>query len=350
MGVFSKETFSQIKEILVREVVSQRVRYPALIFIVFLILLPLITQDPALLQTFIYANLMAVFASSWDLISGYTNQISFGHALFFGIAAYTSALLNLYFNWSPWLVIPMGGFMAMLVALVIGIACLRWKSQEYLIFATLMFPTLVIALIVMFPRITGGTEGLPGNLFQKFGRVIDPISSSISVEYYVSLLLMLAAVCFMIIVAYSKIGLIFQSIRENEPAAEAAGINTTKYKILAFLISAFFAGLVGAFNVHSSIVAGTIYNPNAVLGVTLTFSAMLMCIVGGIASITGAVGGAYVIVFMDESLNRLGLYFPIIAQVKPMIYGVILGVIFFVLPDGVFRRLYYYIRYGTTEV
>lgn len=337
MRVFSKETFSQIKGTLVREVVSQRVRYPALVFIAFLILLPLITRDRPLLLTFITANLMAVFAASWDLITGYTGQVSFGHVIFFGVAAYVSALLNLHLDWQPWLTIPIGALMAVLVALGIGVACLRWRRQEYLVFVTLMFPSLVSAIIAMYPHITGGTEGLQG---------IEPLSYNLTVQYYASLLIMLVSAIVMIVIAYSRIGLIFQSIRENQPAAEAAGINTTKYKILAFVLSAFFGGLVGAFRVHSNVVMGVIYNPYQIFGIAFTFTAMLMCLVGGISSITGAVGGAYLIVFLDELLNRLGLYFPIIAQVKLMIYGIILGAIFYLLPDGIFRRIYYYIRYG----
>lgn len=353
MKVFSKETFSQIKGTLVREVFSQRVRYPPLVFIAFLIILPLITTDPPLLLTFITANLMAVFAASWDLITGYTGQVSFGHCIFYGVAMYTAAMLNLYLDWQPLFTILLGALMATLVAFGIGVSCLRWRSEAYLVFATLMFPSLITGIIVMKSEITGGTEGLPGRLFEKFGRVVDTVAPAsdppffnLTVEYYASLLIMLVSVTIMIIVAYSRIGLIFQSIRENQPAAEAAGINTTKYKVLAFVLSAFFAGLVGAFTVHSFASGYTIGNPYIVLGVGVTFNAMLYCIVGGVASIIGAVGGAYIMVFLDEFLTRMGSYFPEIAEMKLVIFGIILAAIFFVLPDGIFRRLYYYIRYG----
>jgi branched-chain amino acid transport system permease protein len=119
------------------------------------------TKDPYLLRIIIFSSIFAIFAASWDLLSGFTGQMNFGHALFFGVAAYTSALLNLHLGFPPWLTIPLGALMAVVAGLVVGIPCLRLRGP-YLALATLAFPIILIGIIFTIPEITGGELGVSG--------------------------------------------------------------------------------------------------------------------------------------------------------------------------------------------
>jgi len=205
------------------------------LFCLTLFLLPLITTHPYYLRILIMASIFALFAASWDLLSGFTGQISFGHALFFGVAAYTSALLNLNIGLPTWLTIPLGALAAVLAGLVIGVPCLRLRGA-YLALATLAFPLILTGIVFVIPDITGGELGVSG---------IDRLSGSRVIEYYIVIALMVTLGFVMWKIADSKTGIIFHAIREDELTARASGINTTKYKLLAFCLSGLFAGVAG---------------------------------------------------------------------------------------------------------
>jgi len=342
-----KKSLVEFKEATKRELIGNRVRRPVLIFPAFLFLVPLIFRDEVLLRWFVEANYVALFAASWDLLvfSGY---ISFGHQSFFAMGCYTVAMVSLYYNISIgqwWILLPLGALMAFLLGFALGIPCLRWRGP-YLILATAVFPSLFEAFITMGKETTGGTEGIPGKLFP--GRSLDPVVNTSNflynqtMVYYFSLVLLLLAVIFMVIIAYSKRGLVWQAIRENEPAADAAGIDTTRNKVYCFVLSCLFAGLAGAFYVGN--VSSTI-SPAASLRPGLQTDAMTASILGGVSSIVGAVGGAYILTFISYAISILGDWFPILLQLRNVIKGAILGIVFFIIPEGIFRRIYYHIRF-----
>jgi branched-chain amino acid transport system permease protein len=133
-----------------------------------LLLFPIISQEPFILRVLILASIFAIFAASWDLLSGFTGQINFGHALFFGVAAYTAAVLNWNLGLAPWATIPLGAAAAVLAGLVVGIPCLRLRGT-YLAFATLAFPLILLGVVKAIPGITGGEMGIYG---------IDPLAGS----------------------------------------------------------------------------------------------------------------------------------------------------------------------------
>ncbi len=221
-------------------------RTAVLLFCLILLLLPLAMDHPYYLRILIMASIFAIFAASWDLLSGFTGQISFGHALFFGVAAYTSALLNLNIGLPPWLTIPLGALAAVVAGLVVGVPCLRLRGT-YLALATLAFPLILIGVVFVIPDITGGELGVSG---------IDRLSESRVTEYYIAVTLMVILGFVMWKITDSKTGIIFHAIREDEVAARASGINTTRYKLLAFCLSGFFAGLAGGLYVHFMRIAG----------------------------------------------------------------------------------------------
>ncbi|MEE9418314.1 MAG: branched-chain amino acid ABC transporter permease, partial [Desulfatiglandaceae bacterium] len=208
-----------------------------ILFLFFLVLLflPVVTQDLYVLRILILTSIFAILAASWDLLSGFTGQMNFGHALFFGVGAYSSALLNLHAHIPPWGSIPSGGLAAVLAGLIIGIPCLRLKGT-YLALTTLAFPIILMGIVFAIPDITGGELGVFG---------LDRLSGSRITDYYITVVLMLGLCTIMWKITDSNTGIIFHAIREDEVAVRTAGINTTRYKLLAFSLSGFFAGISG---------------------------------------------------------------------------------------------------------
>jgi branched-chain amino acid transport system permease protein len=260
-------------------------RLIAIIFFVFLFIFPLITQQHYYTDMMIYTSIFAIFAVSWDLLSGYSGQLNFGHALFFGVAAYTSALLSSYFHWPAAATMTLGILAAVAAGVITCFPALRLRGP-YLALLTLAFPLMLLGIVMFFKDITGAEYGIP---------FIPHIADTRTGEYYICLIAMTVSVLIMWKLTdagskYIRTGLIFHAIREDEIAARATGINTIRYKLLAFAIGGFFAGLAGVLYVHVRGICtiGT-------LNLTMSFQAIIWVIFGGIVSIYGAVVGVYVL-------------------------------------------------------
>jgi branched-chain amino acid transport system permease protein len=287
-------------------------RTVVLLFCLILLLLPLAISDAYTLRVLILASIFAIFAASWDLLSGFTGQMNFGHALFFGVAAYTSALINIHVGLPPPLTIPLGALAAVLAGLVIGIPCLRLRGP-YLALATLAFPLILDGVVRAIPSVTGGELGLSG---------IAPLSSSRVVSYYIAVVLMLVLGFIMWKISDSKTGIIFHAIREDEVTARASGINTTKYKLLAFCLSGLFAGIAGGLYVHFVRIAGP-----STLELLLSFQAIIWAVFGGIATIYGPIAGVFILYPLTELLR-------VTSEIKMLVFaGIVLLVLLF-MPEG----------------
>jgi branched-chain amino acid transport system permease protein len=288
-----------------------------LLLSIVLSLLPVLTRDHYLLTILIFANVYAIFGASWDLLGGVTGVFSLGHALFFGVAAYMSGALNLFLNLPPWMTIPIGGAFGVLVGFAVALPSLRLKN-EYFAITSLIFPTILAGIIYMQSDITGGETHIYG---------ITQISSDIVVTYYSSLLLMSASIFVLVKILNSRIGLIFRSIRDDAETAEASGINTTKYKLLSFAISGFFAGIAGGFQAHLLMSIGpSIFNPFS------SFQAILSASLGGIGTIVGSVGGSYLMAILNEVLRSIG-------QFRIFITALVMLLVFRYLPGGILGLL-----------
>jgi branched-chain amino acid transport system permease protein len=286
-----------------------------LLLSIILSLLPVLTRDHYLLTILIFANIYAIFGASWDILGGVTGIFSLGQALFFGVAAYMSAALNLFLNLPPWMTIPIGGAFGVLVGFVVALPSLRLKNQYFAI-TSLIFPTILAGVIYMAPDITGGETGYYG---------LTQISSDIVVTYYSSLLLMLASIFVLVKILNSRIGLIFRSIRDDAETAEASGINTTRYKFLSFAISGFFAGIAGGFQAHLLMSTSPSYfNP------FYSFQAILNASLGGIGTIIGSVGGSYLMQILNEALRSIG-------QFRVFTTALVMLLVFRYLPGGILR-------------
>ena len=287
-------------------------RVVVLLFFVVLLIFPLVTQDPYLLRILILSSIFAIFAASWDLLSGFTGQMNFGHALFFGVAAYTTAILNLHAHLPPWGSIPLGALAAVLAGLIIGIPCLRLRGT-YLALTTLAFPIILLGVVYAIPEITGGELGISG---------LQRLSSSRITDYYIAAVLMLGLCTIMWKITQSNTGLIFHAIREDELAARTAGINTTRYKLLAFCLSGFFAGISGGLYAHFMRIAGP-----ANLEVTMSFTVVIWAIFGGVVTIYGPVGAVFVLFPLLELFH----FWP---NLRKLMFVLVILLILLYMPDG----------------
>ena len=299
-------------------------RLIAVIFFVFLFIFPLITtaKFPLLLLTL--ASIYAIFAVSWDLLSGYTGQVNFGHALSFGAGAYGSALLYKYLGWPPEATILLGGVGAALLVVVTCFPALKLRGP-YLSLLTLAYPILLHQVVLAFPGVTGGYTGI---------RKLPALAVSPIGEYYICLLVMTVAVLIMWKLTdagskYVRTGLIFHAIREDEIAARATGINTINYKVLAFAIGGFFGGIAGGLFGHLLQTVGP-----ATLSITLSFQVIMWVIFGGMVSIYGAIAGVFTLYPLVELLRG-----TLISQYSTLIMAVIVILVLLFMPEGVAVRI-----------
>jgi branched-chain amino acid transport system permease protein len=294
------------------------------IFSAVVLLAPLVVEDPYYLELLFLCHYYVILACSWDLLSGYTGSINFGHAFFIAGAGYTGALLNLNLGWPYWLTLPVGGIIAALFGLLVGVVTLRLKGP-YFASVTFCFGTLLYKLFMVSSKSLGGEEGLSG---------IASLADSPLGNYYFSGIFMVVVVLGLYFLSRSSFGLILRSIGENETASEGSGINTTYFKVVAFMISAAIAGVAGAMYAHAQMHVGPEMAHDSLSALIL-----MMAVVGGMGSIIGPIMGAYLLTLVNESLRFMG-------EMRLLIYsGAVVAVILFA-PKGLleiltqsFRRL-----------
>jgi branched-chain amino acid transport system permease protein len=297
-----------------KEVLVLPSRTAVLAFALGLLALPFFYQDPYVLRILALTSIFAILTASWDLLSGFTGQMNFGHALFFGVGAYTAALVNLHAHIPPWGSIPMGGLAAVLAGLIIGIPCLRLRGT-YLALTTLAFPIILMGMVFAIPGITGGELGVSG--FQR-------LSGSRLNDYYITVIVMLVLCAVMWKITDSHTGIIFHAIREDEVAVRASGINTTRYKLVAFSLSGFFAGISGGLYAHFMRIAGP-----STLEVSTSFQVVIFAIFGGVVTIYGPVGAVFVLFPLLE-------FFRFWPEFRTLMFAVVVLFILLYMPDGLF--------------
>jgi branched-chain amino acid transport system permease protein len=248
------------------------------------------------LHVIIIAYFYALLASSWALLAGYGGQFSFAHMAFMAIGAYTSGLLNWYYNTSPLIGIPLGVLVAGLMGLAIGALTLRFKAT-YLALFTIAFSEILRMILNGESDITRGDQGL--SVAPLFGEEI--ISR---VPYYYTMLAVLV-VCLILMywLANSRVGLFLRAIREDEEAAAARGVNVVFYKVLTFVITSMIAGLAGGFFAHYI----TLLTPNIMI-IPQMGLVIAMAIVGGVESLIAAVIGGIIIQVSLELLREFGAW------------------------------------------
>jgi len=286
-----------------------------LLWVAALVMLPFVYDDAYVLRILTMTCIFAIFAASWDLLAGYTGQVNFGHALFFGAGAYTSGLLSLKLGLSPWLTVWAGAAVALLFGFLVGYLCLRLRGS-YLSLATLAFPLIALGLLFAFPDFSGGELGISG---------LRRLALTPTGNYYVAAISMLAIVFALWLLADSKFGIVLHAIRDDEVAARASGINTPRYKMAVFAIAAAAAGFAGALLAHYLRVAGP-----STLEVALSFQVVIWGIFGGVATVYGPVAAVFLLYPLTEWLGS----FPGVGELRLLIFAVIVLLVLLFMPRG----------------
>lgn len=260
----------------------------------------------------------AVVAIGLNLLSGYTNQLSFGHAGFLAIGAYVAALLTLRV---PGLPVPLtllaAGLATALVGLALGIPCLRLEGL-YLAMATLAFGFVVTEAITNLDWLTRGNDGLRVPL----ARLGPWTLATDAARYYLAVAVAAAMILAALNVAATRTGRAFLAIRTSEIAAQASGINAAAYKTIAFVLSAFYTGVAGGL---FAFVVGFL-SPDA-FDVFLSVDFLVMIILGGLGSVLGSVAGAAIVTVLNDSLAGFQAF-------RPLIFGAIMIICMLFMPGG----------------
>lgn len=293
-------------------------------FIIFVLVgvLPLVVNHDYYQHLMILVLIWVIIGSSWNLLAGYTGQVSFGHAAFFGIGAYTAGILHTKLDLSPWWGMLLGGPSAVLLGLFIGYLCFRLRGP-YFALGTLAAGEI---LRLVANNWVDFTEGMVGILIiQSFGSKLP----------YFYLVFGIAVLCLGVIslVMHSKLGYYFVSIREDQDAAESLGINTTRYKNISLAISAFFTGTAGAFYLNYM---GFI-DPSVVFSLhNISIQAILVGILGGVATLWGPTVGALVMVGIQELFRTafFGLAPKWVSQGHALAFGLLVVLTILYLSNG----------------
>ena len=300
------------------------------VFIAGMCLLPLLVGKGTL-RTIIFAQYLAIFAMSWDFISGRTGYISFGHPFLIGIGAYTTAILSYRFGVPVGISIPVAVLTTMLAGTLFFLPALRIRGT-YFALVTLAFMELMYQLVqVIRPDITGGTRGMSG---------IETLTSGAINNFYLSLGLMVIVAFGLWALTRTQLGTALSAIGMNEDAVRGSGLNTTKLKLFAFMVSAFVAGLGGAFYVHY---LGSIA-PRALFDINFLFTIIVAALIGGASTIIGPMAGAFFLTFLLEYLRPL-----LPGAERYFIYGGIALLVYVYQPRGLYAIISDAIRYLTKQ-
>jgi branched-chain amino acid transport system permease protein len=286
-----------------------------------LLTLPLWLGSAYHLHVVIMAGIFTILALSLNLLLGYTGQLSLGHAAFFGIGAYTSALLALSLGWSFWLALPAAAVAAGLAGWAIGRLALKVRGA-YFVLVTISFAGVISLVSVNWMELTNGPLGLPGVPAPELAGV----SFRTKPAYYY-LVLVAAAACYLLChrLVRSRLGRAFLALRENEALAESVGVDPVRTLVLAAVVSAAMAGVAGSLYAHYT----RFVSPEVFL-FSYTVTMVIMVVAGGKGTLAGPVVGAVLFTLLPEALREVVSW-----QWQMVSYGVLLVLLVFFLPRGI---------------
>lgn len=303
-------------------------RFYLLIGAVFVILLVLpLYLDNYALGIFVMIFFWAYVGQSWNVLTGYTGHISLGHALYIGIGAYTSTYLAQTFGLTPWFGMLVGGGIASVIALFLGFLGFRFGIRGvYFVIMTIAFAE-ITRLAVSHVEALGSFTGI----FLDFNPSFWNFQFRGNLPYYyISLGLMVASLVAVRVLEVSRLGRFFVAIREDEEAAQALGVNTFKYNMIAIAISAFMTSLSGAFY------ANYIYylHPNTLFGMSTSIELILRPIVGGLGTLFGPVLGSFILTPLSE-ISRAYFAKGGLEGLHLILYGILAILVVLFMPKGI---------------
>jgi branched-chain amino acid transport system permease protein len=291
----------------------------------FLLAIPFLTANQFLLHLGITVLMWTVLGSAWNLLGGYAGQVSFGHAAFFGVGAYTTMVLYLKLGLAPWYGMILGGMMGALVSLPIGFLCFRLRGP-YFSLATLAVAEIVRLVALNWEALTNGPVGLLITTLPqvRFGsRQVDWESKA--PFFYLVAGLAVGAMLATYWLSRSRLGAYLLAIREDEDTAESVGIDTVRTKVTTLALSAFFTGVAGGFyGLYFRYV-----DPDAVFPIALSVEMVFIAVVGGLATVGGPVIGAIFLVTVGELFRERFLVGHLI------FYGLFMMLAIRYLPEGI---------------
>jgi len=280
------------------------------------------------LHVMIMICLYVILTSSFNLLAGYTGQLSMAHAAFFGIGGYASAIMVMRMGMSFWVALPAAAALTGLLGILLGYPGLR-MTGHYFVIVTLAFGETIRLIFNNEVELTGGPDGLvniPSPEPVSLQNLTIDFTSKVAYYY-----LTLATVSLILFVIYmmirSRIGRILVSIREDERLAQCLGVDPMKYKIFAFTVSGIFAGIAGSLYAHYI----RAISPDAFSFLTM-MNILVMAVVGGLGTILGPIIGSIVMTIVSE-------YLRVFSELRWVVYGLALIMIVMVMPEGIVGRL-----------
>jgi ABC-type branched-subunit amino acid transport system ATPase component/ABC-type branched-subunit amino acid transport system permease subunit len=268
----------------------------------------------------------AIFGLSWNLLSGYTGLISFGHAAFFGIGAYTTALGQIYFDLSPWFSIPIAAVLGGVAGLLVGFPTFRLQGH-YFALAMLAYP---LAILYVFEWLGFQEVTLP---IKRDNPIAYMQFSDPRLYTLLALAMLIGTILLTRAVERSRFGMALLAIKQNQAAAEAAGINTLAWKLRAISLSGAIAGAIGALYA----VVLLVVTPQSVFGILVSAQALTVAMFGGVGTVWGPVIGSVILIPLAETLNaEAGTRFP---GIQGVIFGLAIICVILLAPEGLFWKV-----------
>jgi branched-chain amino acid transport system permease protein len=294
-----------------------------LIGIAVAIILPVVVNYTGLywMGVLILIGIYAILATSLNLIMGYTGQADLAHSALYGVGAYAAGIFAIRLGINFWVTLPLAGLVSVAAGSILGLITLRLRGT-YFALACSAFLFLMAMVFTNWRGLTGGIQGLLRIPSPSIGGLVVHQNDKILWSYIVFGVLLLT-VFIVDRIVHSRIGRALIAIREDEDLAKSTGVNTFWYKMIAFVIATFFAGVTGAvFAAYNGMVTPTNFN------IVLFFMIVASCFLGGLGTMLGPVIGAIIVVLLPEVLRVTGQYYLVI-------FGVFIIIATIFAPNGV---------------
>jgi len=299
---------------------------PIAIFALAFIAVTFLLRSQSYLLMLTLVCVWAVMGTSWNLISGYSGLISFGHAAFFGLGAYTAALLLVHFGLTPWIGIPIAAVVGGMAGALVGIPTFRLRGH-YFALAMLAYP---LALLYLFEWLGYQEVSIP--MMRE-----NPVAYMQFRDYRIYALI---GLCFVIValviskaVECSRFGMSLLAIKQNEIAAEASGIDALAWKMRAIMLSGAVGGAIGGF--YAMILL--LVTPPAVFGVLTSAQALIVTLFGGVGAAWGPIIGASILIPLSEELySNLGHILP---GIQGVVFGIAIILVILLAPEGIYWKI-----------